>query len=122
MAAYSQSKLANILHARGMAPHLLKDNVLINSCHPGVVATNFASGESGLMGSLFKMFKWAMISPQKGAQTPLFLALEELPEPSTGRYYDKCRPRKPTSIGRDSAQAEELIALSRNMINSTIRS
>ena len=52
MAAYSQSKLANILHALHCSTAFRKRNILINSCHPGVVATNFASGESGVFGVL----------------------------------------------------------------------
>ena len=39
MAAYSQSKLANILHALWLAKLLDTQNIVINACHPGVVAT-----------------------------------------------------------------------------------
>ena len=120
MAAYSQSKLANILHALWLSPQLNQKNVVINACHPGVVATNFANGEGGAMGWLFKMFKWAMITPEKGAATPLFLAKDPLPQPVSGRYYDKCKPKRPISSAQDIQLAEKLYGLSEELIQAAL--
>ena len=121
MAAYSQSKMANILHSLHCSKAFKAHNILFNACHPGVVATNFASGEGGALGVLFKLFKWAMISPEKGAQTPLFLATEPLPEPNTGRYYDKCKPKRPKALASDEDAASRLFVLSDQLIQNALK-
>ena len=72
------------------------------------------------MGVLFGSFKWAMITPEKGAKTPLYLAHQPLPQPSTGRYYDKCKPRNATAIGRDIEAAKRLYAHSEALIQAAL--
>lgn len=122
MAAYSQSKLGNILHTRYLAPKLVGDNILINCCHPGVVATNFAADEGGVFGFVFSFFRWFMISPSDGAKTPLMLAIGPLVEPKTGQYYSKQRVKNPNSVAKDSVVAETLFETGQLLIEKALHS
>ena len=91
--AYAQSKLANVLHAQGLAKRLEGTGVTAVSVHPGWVRTNLARHSMplwvqdyilrpilGLMG---------MIEPWQGAQSSLYAALaDDVPEHS-GEYYSQ---------------------------------
>ena len=39
--AYCGSKLANVLHAKGLADRLAQDGIVAHSVHPGTVDSNF---------------------------------------------------------------------------------
>lgn len=88
LAAYGQSKLASMFTtvelARRVAPH----EVTFNAVHPGMVATNIGKvgGVMELVGMLLKPF---MLTPQQGADTPLWAATAPELAGETGRYYKK---------------------------------
>jgi NAD(P)-dependent dehydrogenase (short-subunit alcohol dehydrogenase family) len=87
--AYGQSKLANVLFARALAKRLAPQNVRVNACHPGFVATAllrhveapFVSRAGALaalveraMHAAERAFAWA---PRDAALTQLFLAFDD---------------------------------------------
>jgi NAD(P)-dependent dehydrogenase (short-subunit alcohol dehydrogenase family) len=86
--AYSQSKLANILFTYELAERLKGTGVTVNCLHPGVVATGIgadrdkgtASFSNRAMSMLFK-------SPEKGAETAVYLATSPEVEGVTGKYF-----------------------------------
>ena len=101
--AYCQSKLANILFSTALASRLAP-GCTVNSLHPGVVATQFASGERGSYGFLFRFFKRWMKTPEAGADTVVFLANSPAVEGQTGGYY---RNRKLTKAARHARSEED---------------
>lgn len=83
--AYGRSKLANILFTRELARRIEGSGVVAVSLHPGVVATRLAQ-RGGLVGIAWRMFKPFMISPERGAETSVFLATVPDPTPFHGGY------------------------------------
>ena len=54
------------------------------------------------------LLKLRMISTEEGARTTLYCATEPRLAGESGLYYDKCQPRTPSAMGRDTALAAEL--------------
>lgn len=111
--AYGNSKLFNIMFARQLAVELEGTQVTSYSLHPGVVNTNFASKSNSLFAKLFNLVRFFMISPEKGAETTLFLCTEPGIEHLNGRYFVKSKPAKPTvKDAYDDQKCKELWDLS----------
>lgn len=115
MRAYAASKLCNILFAKELSERLAGDGITSNSLHPGAVNTNFAGEVSTLKGMLFKVMKPFFISPEKGAETSIYLASSPEVEKVTGLYFDKCRPKTPNQAARTDYNAKQLWALSEKL-------
>ncbi len=105
MQSYAQSKLANILFTRRLARELEGSGVTANCLHPGVVNTQLFSKMPGFMQKIFGLF---MISPEKGAQTSIYLATSPEVEIISGEYFDKKKIAKTTAHARDMQVADML--------------
>jgi NAD(P)-dependent dehydrogenase (short-subunit alcohol dehydrogenase family) len=105
--AYGCSKLCNILFTRQLAGRLAGTGVVAAALHPGVVATGI--GERGGLFELgWRLFKPFMLSPEKGAETPLFLATVPDPAPFHGGYLIGKALASPDASARDPALARRL--------------
>jgi NAD(P)-dependent dehydrogenase (short-subunit alcohol dehydrogenase family) len=94
-AAYGDDKLANVLFAKATARRLAGTGITAYSVHPGVVRTNFGSDTTGLSGKLLQLASPFMRSPEKGAQTSVFLAsapMKSIGEGNNGSYFADSRP------------------------------
>jgi NAD(P)-dependent dehydrogenase (short-subunit alcohol dehydrogenase family) len=80
-AAYRQSKQADRMLTAAFAERLGGEGVSVNACHPGDVVSNL-SRSLGFGGHE---------SPDQGADTPAWLATEEVGGDSTGRYFEHRR-------------------------------
>lgn len=106
MRAYSQSKLANLLFTYELARRLEGTGVTANALQPGSVRTNFGRGEgSGWMGRVVRITAPFMRSPEKGAETVVWLASSpEVERVSGGFFGDRKQVRSsPESYDRDVA-------------------
>ena len=104
--AYSRSKLCNILFTAELARRLDPKQVAATCLHPGVIATGIAA--HGLVGLFWRLGKPFMLSPEKGAETSIFLATVADPTPFHGAYVVG-RARAPTDPqARDPALARAL--------------
>jgi NAD(P)-dependent dehydrogenase (short-subunit alcohol dehydrogenase family) len=113
--AYSQSKLANVLFTRELARRLEGSGVTANALHPGYVATNFGISNGGIFRSLFRLGQIAAISPEKGAQTSIYLATSAEVEGVTGRYFDRSKPARSSGAAQDDETARRLWQVSLEM-------
>jgi NAD(P)-dependent dehydrogenase (short-subunit alcohol dehydrogenase family) len=87
---YGKSKLANIMFTYELAERLEGTGVVANCVHPGGVNTNFGKNNRGFMTLLFRAFKPFMRSPERGADTVVYLAASPETEEMTGKYlYDR---------------------------------
>lgn len=95
MRAYNQSKLANIMFTYELARRLDGTGVTANCLHPGGVATNFGNDSSPIFRFLLSVGKktFFFISPEKGAQTSVYLASSPDVEGVSGKYFDNCREK-----------------------------
>lgn len=116
MAAYSQSKLANILFTYELARKLEGTKVTTNALHPGLVSTGFNKNNGALMKFAMTLLTPFARSPQEGAQTSIYLASSPQVDGVTGKYFDnsKAVPSAPASYNR--ATAERLWQTSLEMI------
>jgi retinol dehydrogenase-14 len=86
---YCQTKLANILFTYELAKKLEGTGVTVNCLHPGVVRTGFGAEYKGIMGMLMKLISPFFITPEKGAETTIFLSLSDKVENVSGKYFYK---------------------------------
>jgi NAD(P)-dependent dehydrogenase (short-subunit alcohol dehydrogenase family) len=134
VAAYNQSKLANVLHARHLAKRLEGTDVSAFSTHPGWVRSNLVQHTvppwvqnvllrpfSGLLG---------LMSPEDGAQTQLHCLLDPDAPSHSGAYYSQNSilytdrvdraggwpMRSPNPLSRDDAVAERLHQVSLELV------
>lgn len=113
--AYGDSKLANILFSNELARRLEGSGVTSNSLHPGAVATNFASGNGGLLGMVFGLLRPFFLSPEQGAQTSIYLASSPEVAGVTGKYFARCKPARTSSEAQDVAVQRRLWEVSAQM-------
>uniref|UniRef100_A0A1B6GXS5 Retinol dehydrogenase 12 n=3 Tax=Cuerna arida TaxID=1464854 RepID=A0A1B6GXS5_9HEMI len=122
--AYGRSKAANILFTKELAKRLKGTGVTVYSLHPGVVDTELSRhlDESVFWGAkwIFQNFGgFFMKTPEQGAQTTLYCAVEESLADQTGLYYDDCQVAKPTAFARSDENATELWNASLDMVKIT---
>jgi hypothetical protein len=86
--------------------------VTVNSLHPGFVDTRFGDESGGLFSKVVRVAKTFAISPEKGAETIVYLASSDEPAKSNGLYFYKCRPETPTPEARDPEAARQLWEIS----------
>ena len=116
--AYKRSKLANIYLTYELAKKYENNDITVNCLHPGLVNSDFANNNSlryRIMSSLVKCFG---ISTREGALTSIYLATEGDLENISGLYFDKCKPRKSSSISYNDEIGKFLWEYSNNIMKS----
>jgi len=106
--AYGRSKLCNILFTRELARRWSGKGVTANCLHPGFVATRFGDGSGRWLSRVVRFAKIFAISPEKGAQTIVYLASSPDVGTLSGQYFYQRRPATPTAAARDDATAKRL--------------
>jgi NAD(P)-dependent dehydrogenase (short-subunit alcohol dehydrogenase family) len=90
---YGQSKLMNLLFTYELARRLDGRGVTVNALHPGLVRSRFFTNNWGVLGkAIWRVVGLAAISPERGAQTSIYLASSPEVEGVTGQYFARCRP------------------------------
>jgi NAD(P)-dependent dehydrogenase (short-subunit alcohol dehydrogenase family) len=107
--AYSQSKLANLYFTYELARRLEGSRVTVNALHPGFVNTNFGKSNGGMkkvmMGALQSVFA---ITPEKGAETSIYLASSPEVEGVSGQYFVNNNAVRSSQISYDQEIARQL--------------
>jgi NAD(P)-dependent dehydrogenase (short-subunit alcohol dehydrogenase family) len=116
--ANHQSKLADVLFTYELARRLEGTGVTVNCLHPGMVATNLIDKDKDFpvfFKYLYKLSRPLLKSPDKGAETTLYLASSLEVEGITGRYFinKKISPSSPAS--HDPQLAQRLWAISEKL-------
>lgn len=107
--SYGASKLANILFTYELARRLDDTNVTVNAVHPGLVNTGFGDDMTGIMRHVFKLAKViAGRSPQKGAETLLYLASSPEIADISGKYWVDKKQLRSSDISYDREQQQAL--------------
>jgi len=105
---YGRSKLCNILYTRELARQWEGSGVTANSLHPGFVSTRFGDQSGGMLSFAVRAAKAFAISPEKGAETIVYLASSDEVAKANGLYYYKCKPATPTKEAQDDNSARRL--------------
>jgi daunorubicin C-13 ketoreductase len=101
---YGSGKQANILFAAEAARRW--PEILSTSFHPGVVRTRF--GRDSLVFSAFYKLAPFLLTPERGADTMLWLASSPADALVNGGYYVKRKRQQPAGIAADPAAAAAL--------------
>jgi len=108
MKAYSQAKLAQVLFTYELSRRLEGTGVTVNSLHPGTVATNIWKNSMGPLSFVGNVSRLFLPGPEKGADTPVYLASSPEVESVTGKYYDHRLEKQSSVESRDQAMAKKL--------------
>jgi retinol dehydrogenase 14 len=114
-AAYANSKLANVLFTYDLARRLDGTGVTANCLHPGPVATSLFRNLPKPIEALIKL---VTISPDKGAETSVYLASSPEVEGVTGKYFAKKRERRTSTASYNEDAARRLWEVSAEMTGS----
>jgi NAD(P)-dependent dehydrogenase (short-subunit alcohol dehydrogenase family) len=106
--SYSQSKLAQILFTHELAERLQGTGVTVNAVHPGVVATNWGTRSAGPFGIGVRLAHPFMMSPEKGADTVVYLASSPDVAGVTGKYFTKRKVVESSKESMDEQAAKRL--------------
>lgn len=113
--AYAQSKLANILFTKELARRL-GGGVTANCFHPGGVRTGLAQGGN----PWYYRLAWSaaglfFLSPEKGADTGVYLASSPDVEGISGGYFVKRRHARPSGNAESKEDAARLWEISEKL-------
>ncbi len=114
--AYERSKLANVLFTYELARRLAGTRVTANALHPGAVATGFGHNNKGIVSLAFRLFDRFSITPEKGAETIIYLASSPEVEGVTGKYFYKRKPVDSSPESNNEAAAKRLWEISEQMV------
>ena len=108
MQVYCQSKLANVLFTYALARRLEGAGVTVNALHPGVVASGFGHNDGGWVKWGLTLARPFLISPEKGAETSLYLATSPEVDGISGRYFSRSREKRSSAESYDSSVQKRL--------------
>ena len=114
-AAYSRSKLANILFTYELARRLQGSGVTANCLSPGVVATGMLADYMGVPRAGGASASSFGASPERGAETSIYLATSPDVEGVTGKYFEKSRAIRSSHESYDEAAARRLWEVSERL-------
>jgi NAD(P)-dependent dehydrogenase (short-subunit alcohol dehydrogenase family) len=117
--SYANSKLANILFTRELARRLHGTGVTANCAHPGVVRTGFGREARPLLRLGVTLARPFLLSPERGADTIVYLASSPAVADETGGYYVRRQRREPSAAARDDAAARRLWQISEELTGLT---
>jgi NAD(P)-dependent dehydrogenase (short-subunit alcohol dehydrogenase family) len=116
--AYGNSKLATILFTMELARRLEGTGVTANALHPGFVSTGFGKNNPGfLMKTIRAVVPLIGRSPEKGAETSIYLASSPEVQSITGKYFVDCKVTQPAPQATDSAVARKVWDISADMVH-----
>lgn len=109
--ANNQAKLALILFTYEMARRLDGTGATVNCLHPGAVATDAPLKDPQLPAFarlMYRLVRLFFLSPEKGAQTSIYLASSPELEGVTGKYFIKKAPVKSSLESYDTNISKRL--------------
>jgi len=112
--AYGRSKLALVLFTYELSRRLAGTGVTANCMHPGAVRTNIWA-HSGFASPIARFISLFMRSPEKGAETVVYLASSPEVEGVSGKYFFDLKARRSSEASYDESLALNLWRLSERM-------
>lgn len=103
--AYNQSKLANVIFTKELSRRFKSQQICSFSLHPGLINTEaFRHLNDKLrilkpFGKIISFFFFK--TPEAGAQTTLYCAMEPGLESKSGDYFNNCKRSKPNQVIED---------------------
>ena len=118
--AYNQSKLANVMFTYELARRLAGTGVTATALHPGMTNTAFSTEDpSRAFAPLVMVMRPFMRKPDRGADTPVYLASAPEAEGLTGQYFANREPKKSNRASYDAALTARLWRVSAELVGLT---
>ncbi|UCD01416.1 MAG: SDR family oxidoreductase [Promethearchaeota archaeon] len=115
--AYSRSKAALVLITYEFARRLNGTGITVNCLHPGFTKTNITRNYKGIIKFFTKIiFRFAQ-SPEKGAETSVYLASSPEVEGISGKFFINKKEAKSKDITHDTYVAKKLWDVCANLTN-----
>ena len=108
MKSYARSKLLNVLFTYELAERLQGTRITVNAFHPGAVRSRFGKELSGIGGFVFKYLDMFMRSPERGADTAIWLASDPVLNGVSGKYFQDRREKKSSRLSYNHLIAKQL--------------
>tara|TARA_Y100000589_G_scaffold329873_1_gene377797 strand:+ start:1821 stop:2672 length:852 start_codon:yes stop_codon:yes gene_type:complete len=116
---YGYTKLANILFTKKLSSILENTKVTVNCVHPGVVGTSFGQNNSNNLNKVLSFIaRPFMITPEKGAETSIYLCSSPDVSNISGQYFYNCKVTKTSKWAQSKEDADRLWELSKEMVRS----
>jgi NAD(P)-dependent dehydrogenase (short-subunit alcohol dehydrogenase family) len=112
---YGETKLANILFTAELARRLEGTGVTANCFHPGLVATGLNRNNGPLMSLLMTALMPLSHSPEKGAETLIWLATSSVVATVNGGYFVDMQRVMPSAAAQDADAAGRLWEVSERL-------
>ncbi|MDN3690079.1 SDR family oxidoreductase [Cyclobacterium jeungdonense] len=114
--AYAQSKLANVLFTREFERRKTERKLSSYAVQPGLVKTDIGLKHTlSLHGLAWKIRRLTGKSPERGAETSVYLAISKEVGGISGAYWDKCKQKNQSKKANSSEDASRLWELSKEM-------
>jgi NAD(P)-dependent dehydrogenase (short-subunit alcohol dehydrogenase family) len=114
---YGETKLANILFTAELSKRLQGTNVAAYCFDPGLVDTNFNQDNGRLARMTMAVIKRFARTPEKGAETLVWLADTDAKNLESGRYYADKQMRTPSVQASNMEAAKKLWEVSEEQIS-----
>jgi NAD(P)-dependent dehydrogenase (short-subunit alcohol dehydrogenase family) len=106
MRVYGTTKLCNILFTRELQRRV--PDIAVNCFHPGVIRTGFGKNDGLIARISLTIAGPFMKSPESGAKSLVWLALDPDAGELRGRYIEKEKPVAPSAQAQDDRLAAQL--------------
>jgi retinol dehydrogenase 14 len=115
--AYNQSKLANVMFTYELARRLEGSGVTATVLHPGVTSTGFGAEDMARgWGPLIALMRPFMKSPERGAETPIYLASSPEAEGVSGSYFANRKAKESHASSYDTTTTGRLWDVSADLV------
>lgn len=119
MPVYFNSKLFCLYFTLDLAEELKDLGITVNAVHPGGVQTQLARDFKGPIKWMFAvMMPLFFVSPEKGAESSVYLATSPEVADVTGTYFVKKKPEALLPIGENRANRTQLRVQTDRLLNS----
>lgn len=106
---YGRSKLANLYFTRELARRLEGTGVTVNAVHPGAVRTGLGqNNDAPILKLLTGLVRPLLRSPEKGAETSIWLCSSPDVAGVSGGYFAKRKLRVPHRLANDETASRRL--------------
>ena len=115
--AYNQSKLANVMFTYELARRLAGTGVTATALHPGMTDTSFSAEDpSRFFAPLVVVARPFMKTPERGAETSVYLASSPAAEGLTGLYFANRTAKRSNKSSYDTAATARLWRVSADLV------
>jgi NAD(P)-dependent dehydrogenase (short-subunit alcohol dehydrogenase family) len=115
--AYNDSKLANVMFTYELARRLEGTGVTANALHPGITSTAFGAEDTARgWGPLIALMRPFMKSPERGADTPIYLASSPDVDGLSGTYFADRKAKGSHKSSYDTATTARLWQVSAELV------